>query len=786
MRRRFALSAIAMQAAAASVADAAAVPSLRSLHEALASGPLGTRYTRASPLGGSLWELSFAAQDLRTKARTAQSHIVDLDRAGDHVAATFPMDAGTAVTRSPEHGLELRQRTCDDGKKLVVEMWDSGGACLARRVIDGVGAKMLPTGVFGTPQFSPSGNAVTFAAERPPAGTSAEGYWPLATEADEAEEASTFVGGRYELGDMRSTGEALLVHNSQIVVWEWRADSVRIVQAESVLPEGSLPPSGVAVPVHPTFDGTDDGGLVFVCHLLPPWRPGISACLNRPTRLYHLSSTDAPTGSAEDGSGAAATARCLTPSLYLAHMPRLSPDGRVLAFVSKEMEFTSHTSVFELRTMAWPPPASSTNADSDGASTVILPVARAPPAVCDGTAFAGVCGFHDELSTLSWLDDTTLIMHAVAGHTLSTFMISPSADGEAAVSALRPPGIEGSVSLLGTSGGTVIVQCSSLRAPPSIWSHSHGKWTCLVDVASFINGERAGGVHARTDMARAVLDEAQGARLECVTLPESEGGAEALCLLPRSAGRDGSGRVPWVLKLHGGPHAVSPDAFNLESALFLARGIAVVFPNYRGSTGYGVDFLEALQGHIGEKDVEDCVGLTRAALARLPELDPSRGACYGGSHGGFLTAWLLGCDARELYTCGVLWNPVVDLPGMIGSTDIPEWVMAEALRGNTANEATWPLSAEQYVELVRRSPMSVVDKVDTPALMLLGAADQRVPHKQGRLWVAALQHRRQARLDAPEVRALEFPGEGHSIASVEGNAHAVQSAVAWLAEKLRA
>jgi len=440
--------------------------------------------------------------------------------------------------------------------------------------------------------------------------------------------------------------------------------------------------------------------------------------------------------------------------------------------------------------MAWPPPlAGQAGGDASG-GTVALPVAKAMPINKDGTSFSGVTGFHDELASLQWLDASTLILHAIAGNTVSTFTVDvqkAAGAGAAAVKPLRPPGIGGSVALLGVSGGTAIVQCSSLRAPPSVWSHRKGEWTCLVDVASLLDAAPAGSESDKsTELARAALDELRGATFECVALPDADGGAEAMCLIPAGAGKEGGGRVPWVLRLHGGPHSVSPDAFNAEIALLVARGIAVVFPNYRGSLGYGADFLEALPGHIGDMDVADCVGLTKASLARFADkLDPGRGACYGGSHGGYLTAWLLGCDDRALYTCGVLWNPVVDLAGMVGSTDIPEWVTAEALGGGV-NEVTWPLSPEQYLELNRRSPISVIDKVDTPALMLLGAADQRVPNKQGRAWVAALQHRRQDRPDAPEVRALEFPGEGHSIASIEGNAHAVQSAVAWLVEKLTA
>ena len=93
--------------------------------------------------------------------------------------------------------------------------------------------------------------------------------------------------------------------------------------------------------------------------------------------------------------------------------------------------------------------------------------------------------------------------------------------------------------------------------------------------------------------------------------------------------------------------------------------------------------------------------------------------------------------------------------------------------------------AEDLLELHRRSPLSVIDRVEAPALMLLGAADQRVPHKQGRSWVSALQQVRQRKGAPADVTALEFPGEGHAIASLEGNAYAQQSAVAWLVERLR-
>jgi dipeptidyl aminopeptidase/acylaminoacyl peptidase len=269
---------------------------------------------------------------------------------------------------------------------------------------------------------------------------------------------------------------------------------------------------------------------------------------------------------------------------------------------------------------------------------------------------------------------------------------------------VRPPGWDGgSVELLGVSGQTALFQCSSLRSPPSVWARRQTAkgydWTLVVDTFAQLkeagywpdvatsggstgagnegtSGSGSAPVQPRMGsgklwtLADEALSELRRARLERVRLSAEEGGAEALVIIPSAATRASTdeatgGRCPWVLRPHGGPHAACMDLFNVEISLLLASGVAVILPNYRGSLGYGAAFAQALIGHVGEMDVTDCAALTRAALQQFSaELDPDRGAVYGGSHGGFLTAWLLGSAAHsELYACGVLWNPVVDLAG---------------------------------------------------------------------------------------------------------------------------
>eukprot|EP00908_Phaeocystis_cordata_P013729 Transcript_24788.p1 GENE.Transcript_24788~~Transcript_24788.p1 ORF type:complete len:357 (+),score=145.14 Transcript_24788:1549-2619(+) len=344
----------------------------------------------------------------------------------------------------------------------------------------------------------------------------------------------------------------------------------------------------------------------------------------------------------------------------------------------------------------------------------------------------------------------------------------------------------------------VVVQCSAIATPAQVWACRVGdsaatdSWIKLADAATLRAPPAAALAPARAQVGAALA----GARVVTLARPAAEGGATALLALPppgaggggeggggeggggEGGGGEGGQRMAWVLRPHGGPHSVSADEFAAQTALLLAAGMAVLQPNYRGSLSFGADFGEALLGHVGSLDVDDCAALTRQALREYPELDPARGAVYGGSHGGFLTAWMLGHpEHAALFRCGVLWNPVTNLPSMVTVTDIPEWCFAECLPPGNPGLA-WPLSHEQIAAMYDKSPISVVANVKVPALMLLGAADVRVPHSQGREWVAALQ----AQPSPPEVVALEYPGEGHAIAGAEQQAHAVQTAVAWLLE----
>lgn len=469
-------------------------------------------------------------------------------------------------------------------------------------------------------------------------------------------------------------------------------------------------------------------------------------------------------------------------------MPRLSPDSRTLAFVCVPAPFGSHSTNVEVRTMEWPSLTTSTPPPSSAATTARVVVPKVGEVTGDG--FTGFCGFHPQLDGLAWLSSTSLVFPTISRAVHALFVCedaspSPAATPPSYPRRLHPPGwAEGSTELLACEYGTIVAQCSALNRPPQVWScmplsaaaagETADVWQLVTDSADV--SKLAPQASAAREGLTQLCSQLAEARVGRIQLPQAEGGAEALVVLPATT--DGSPPLPWVVRPHGGPHASSVNAFSVQDAMLLASGVALVLPNYRGSLGYGDDFTHALLGHAGQMDVGDCAALVRLALHTHPSLlDPTRGGCYGGSHGGFLTAWLLGSPHKSLFRCGALWNPVVDLPAMLGATDIPEWCAAEAY---AQPELKWPLSSEQLLQLRQASPISVVDQVTAPTLMVLGLGDKRVPPSQGLQYVAALSEQPHC----PPVSCLEYAGEGHAIAGTEAQAHAVQSIIAWLLQQL--
>jgi dipeptidyl aminopeptidase/acylaminoacyl peptidase len=227
----------------------------------------------------------------------------------------------------------------------------------------------------------------------------------------------------------------------------------------------------------------------------------------------------------------------------------------------------------------------------------------------------------------------------------------------------------------------------------------------------------------------------------------TEGGRHAFGLYypPRNANFTGppTERPPLLVMSHGGPTSAAGTGLRLMIQYWTSRGFAVVDVNYGGSTGYGREYRERLNGTWGVVDMQDCVNAARYLAAR-GDVDPKRMAIRGGSAGGYTT--LCALVFTNVFSAGASAFGVADLKSLMEDTHKFESRYLDGLIG------PYPQAAELYRQ---RSPVHFADQLSCPVILLQGLEDKVVPPAQAETMIAAL---RQKKLPFAYVA---FPTEGH-------------------------
>ena len=224
----------------------------------------------------------------------------------------------------------------------------------------------------------------------------------------------------------------------------------------------------------------------------------------------------------------------------------------------------------------------------------------------------------------------------------------------------------------------------------------------------------------------------------------SRAGFEVECRFFLPPDHDPSRIYPLVVDIHGGPHGVFSDAFNLTQQVLATAGYIVLCVNPRGSSTYGADFAKAVMRDWGGEDYRDLMEAVDRACER-PDVDAGRLGVHGYSYGGYMSSWIVGHTDR--FAAAVVGAAVTDLLPMYGTSDI----------GVSFGELQWggePRANEQAWR--ERSPIAYVSAVQAPVLLLHGEADHRVPIEQSEAYFVAL--KRQGK----EVELVRFPGCAHS------------------------
>ncbi|MCL7416985.1 MAG: S9 family peptidase [Halalkalicoccus sp.] len=215
-------------------------------------------------------------------------------------------------------------------------------------------------------------------------------------------------------------------------------------------------------------------------------------------------------------------------------------------------------------------------------------------------------------------------------------------------------------------------------------------------------------------------------------------------------------RYPLVVEIHGGPHAMWSTAGTMwhEFQTLAARGYVVFWCNPRGSTGYGEEFMAAIERDWGAVTARDVLAGADAVCER-EYVDETNQFVTGGSFGGYMTGWLVGHTNR--FNGAVAQRGVYDLSSFYGSTDAFKLV-------------EWDFGTEPWNEpefLWEQSPVASASEVETPTLVIHSDNDFRVPVNNGEMFYLFLKK------NGVETRLVRYPREGHELSRSGEPGHVV-------------
>ncbi|MCY3763375.1 MAG: S9 family peptidase, partial [Gemmatimonadetes bacterium] len=261
---------------------------------------------------------------------------------------------------------------------------------------------------------------------------------------------------------------------------------------------------------------------------------------------------------------------------------------------------------------------------------------------------------------------------------------------------------------------------------------------------------------------RAALEGLPLVKMHPAVIP-SRDGLDLVCYysLPRETDPDGSGRparpAPMVLMVHGGPWGRDAWGYDPGFQLLANRGYAVLSVNFRGSTGFGKEFVNAANHEWAGRMHDDLIDAVNWAVSQ-GIADPERVAVMGGSYGGYAT--LVGMTfTPETFACGVDIVGPSNLVTLLESIP-PYWEPQVDLFASRVGDHR---TEEGREFLQQRSPLTHVDRIRRPLLIGQGANDPRVKQSESDQIVQAMREK-----EIPVTYVL-YPDEGHGFARPENN-----------------
>ncbi len=327
------------------------------------------------------------------------------------------------------------------------------------------------------------------------------------------------------------------------------------------------------------------------------------------------------------------------------------------------------------------------------------------------------------------------------------------------------PGRVGAWSIAKSAPGSV--GAGGAAAGPSISSDSEGHtlayaFSSPTDLAQLFVASTGTTATQLTHLNAELLDNRQIAEVEDMTFASFDG-LEVQAFLTHPLGRTAGSRHPLITMIKGGPHGQRGPDLNHKAQVYAARGWAVLMVNYRGSTGHGQAFADAIFADQNGGEAKDVVYAVQAALRRHEWLDPERLGIEGGSYGGQLTNWII--TQTDRFKAAI---PIAGISNLVSFNYMAYYhdYLAVEFGG-------FPHEGDLMDVLWERSPLKHVAQVSTPVMLVHGENDNDVPIAEAEQFYIAL---RDVDVEAVMVR---YPREGHGVREIAHAVDLIERSIAW-------
>lgn len=266
-----------------------------------------------------------------------------------------------------------------------------------------------------------------------------------------------------------------------------------------------------------------------------------------------------------------------------------------------------------------------------------------------------------------------------------------------------------------------------------------------------------------TSLNTEVLAGKQLAEVEPFTFASNDNKYEVEAFLTKPAGFDDRRKCPLIVNIHGGPHGQNGPSFNFKNQIYAAQGWATLQVNYRGSTGYGQKFADAVFGDQDGNEGQDVMYGVSAAVHRYLWLDRERMGIEGVSYGGQLSDWLI-TQTNEfkaaIPTAGI--SNLISYNYMTYYNQYEEMEFGQFLHQGRLMEEAWNRSALRYVA-----------SVHTPTMLVHGENDPDVPIAEAEQFYVALKD------VGVEAILVRYPREGHGLRETKHVIDDINRSIAW-------